>query len=468
MKTKFLLMLLLALVAANARAGDTSLRVGAARVDETGPMGSSQSGKYDHERVYARAIVLDNGNARSALISYDGPERDFDMGATIKAVATIVNCPAANIIITHTHTHSATAAPMTFPGSAPGPTAPSAKILEAVKQARANLQPARMAYDTGMLYLNVNRDAIDPSTRKWTQGTNLEGPSDKTVAVLEFVKPDGSPIAIYVTYAMHPIDGYVLGVVTGDFPEAMSRYVERTFGDHPVVAFAQAPSGDQNPLYLRPSTNAMATRAGNPITGLQMNRETSEAPLRLSDAAAVEHKDKAAPAADPKAIDALFRFIESEGQVFGEEVIRVLSSMKNSTDQVRISGAHTIVSCPGRHRTNGSPFDPSTREGMKGTYEDAAPVNLQVGMLGLGTVALASINGEAYTLIGSRIKQEAPMKNTMIATLANERVPGYIPDDSAYGHETFQVLDSTLKPGCAERGIADAVVAMEADYLNAR
>ena len=55
-----------------------------------------------------------------------------------------------------------------------------------------------------------------------------------------------------------------------------------------------------------------------------------------------------------------------------------------------------------------------------------------------------------------------------IATLANERIQGYIPDDSAYGHETFQILDSRLKPGCAERGITDAVVALETAYLNGR
>ena len=460
---------LLALAATTmASAAESGLRVGAARVDETGPLGSSQTGKYDHEHVYARAIVLDNGKARSALVSYDGPDRDFNMGATIKAVAGIVNCPVANVIITHTHTHSGSSAPMTIPDNGPGPTEPSTKIIEAVQRARANLQPARMSYDTGMLYLNVNRDAIDPTTRKWTQGSNLDAPSDKTVGVLEFIKPDGNPIAVYVTYAMHPIDGYVLGVVSGDFPEAMSRYVEKSFGDQTVVAFAQAPSGDQNPLYLRPSTNAMATRAGNPITGFQMNRETSEGPLRMSDAAAVEHKGNVLPAADPKAIEAMFRFIESEGQIFGEEVIRVMSLAQKSTGDVRIEGAQKIVTCPGRRRTNGNPLDPSTREGMKASYEDVAPVNIQVGVLGLGTVALTSINGEAYTLIGSRIKQEAPMRDTMIVTLANERIQGYIPDDSSYGHETFQILDSRLKPGCAERGITDAVVTLETDYLNGR
>ena len=70
----------------------------------------------------------------------------------------------------------------------------------------------------GASYLNVNRDAIDPETRKWTQYSNLDAPSDKTVAVLTFDKPTGEPIAVYVNYAMHPINGYVLGIVSGDFP----------------------------------------------------------------------------------------------------------------------------------------------------------------------------------------------------------------------------------------------------------
>jgi hypothetical protein len=416
--------------------------------------------------VYARAIVVDNGTARAAIVSYEGPESNFSMGATLKAIAATVDCPVTNVLITHTHTHSSDSAPSGHPDRRKVATESSASILEAVKQARAKLQPALMAYSTGALYLNVNRDAIDPETRRWTQGSNADGPSDKTVGVLEFSKPDGEPIAVYVTYAMHPIDGYVAGVVSGDFPGAMSRYVEQAFGDRPVVAFAQSPSGDQNPLYLRPSTNVMATRAGHPITGLQMNREFSEGPLRMADMDAAEHDGKGAPAADPKVLDDLFRFIESEGQVFGEEVIRVMTFMKHGSATARIAGSQKIVSCPGRARTNGDPMDPKTREGMKANYVDTPPVELHVTMLGLGPVALTSINTEIYTLIGTRIHDEAPMKDTLITTLANERIGGYVPDDSAYGHETFQVLLSNFKPGCAERGITDAVVDLETDYLN--
>jgi neutral ceramidase len=81
---------------------------------------------------------------------------------------------------------------------------------------------------------------------------------------------------------------------------------------------------------------------------------------------------------------------------------------------------------------------------------------------------LTSVNGEIYTQIGNRAKDAAPMKDTVITTLANVRVPGYIPDDASYGHQTFQVLLSALKPGCAEMGITNAIVDMETQYLNGK
>lgn len=438
-----------------------ALRVGAARVDQTGPLGPSQSGKYDHEKVYARAIVLENGSARAALIAYEGPAA-FGVGATLKAVAAELNCPVENLIITHTHTHSPTFGGMGSSGGLKPTAEPSKEVLDAVRQAKAKLQPAKMGYGTGAAYLNVNRDAIDPASRKWVQGTNQDAFSDKTVGVLTFEKPTGEPIAVYVNYAMHPVDGYVVGALTADFPGAMSRYVEKAFGDNIVVAFTQGASGDQNPLYLRPSTNAMTSRGKQAITGFQMNREASEGPLRMVDSA------HPAPPADPKVVDDLFQFIQSEGQVLGEEVIRVMTFTKNFADNVRIEGLQTTVTCPGRKRTNGDNMDPATREGVDATYVDAPPVTLRPGIIALGTVALASINGEVYSLISKRIKDEAPMKDTMVVTVANERVNGYIPDDSAYGHQTFQVLNSPYKPGCAERGLSDAIVRMETQYMNGK
>jgi neutral ceramidase len=451
-------LLALAVGVVSAAGADGGLRVGAARIDVTGPRGPSQTGKYDHEKVYVRAIVLDNGVARAALVSVESGQ--FDWTATLKGVATELDCPVENVIISGTHTHSGSATQAPRPGGTPPPAVASPPILEAVRQARGALQPARVGFGTGTVYLNVNRDAIHPETRKWTQYSNPDAPSDKTVAVLAFFKPTGQPIAVYVNYAMHPIDGYVLGIVSGDFPGAMSRYVEKAFGEGPVVAFSQGSSGDQNPLYLRPSNNAMASRAGNEITGFEINREASEGPLR--DAA---YKGPAARDADPKVIDGLFRFIESEGQILGEEVIRVMTWTQRTTSDVRILGLRKVVSCPARKRTNGDPLDPRTREGVEGTYEDAPPVGLQIGVLGIGTVALASVNGEIYARIGLRAKDESPLKNTVLVTSANGRIGGYLPDDASYGHQTFQVLNTVVKPGCAETAIVNTIADLETQYL---
>jgi neutral ceramidase len=448
-------------LAVGAVGADGGVRVGAARIGVTGPLGPSQAGRYDHEKVYVRAIVLDNGAARAALVSVESGQ--FDWTSTLNGVAKELDCPVENVIISGTHTHSGSATVPPRPGGAPPPAVASQPILDAVRQAKGTLQPARMGFGTGASYLNVNRDAIHPETRKWTQYSSLDAPSDKTVAVLAFFKPTGEPIAVYVNYAMHPINGYVLGVVSGDYPGAMSRYVEKAFGDNVVVAFSQGSSGDQNPLYLRPSNNAMASRAGNKITGFEINREASEGPLR--DAA---YRGPAARDADPKAIDELFRFIESEGQILGEEVIRVMTWTRTTASDLRIMGLQRVVSCPARKRTNGDPLDPKTREGVEGTYEDAPPVGVKIGVLGIGTVAFASINGEVYAQVGSRVKNEAPLKNTVLVTSANGRLGGYIPDDASFGHQTFQVLNTILRPGCAETAIVNTVADLETHYLNAR
>ena len=129
----------------------------------------------------------------------------------------------------------------------------------------------------------MNRDAVDPDTRHWSQAPNTRAVSDKTVAVVKFVRTNGEPIAAYVDYAMHPVDGYLLGFITADFPGAMSRYVEQAFDDRAVVIYAQSASGDQNPLYLRPSTNGQASKLGIPITGYDMTREKVEGQFRGRD-----------------------------------------------------------------------------------------------------------------------------------------------------------------------------------------
>ena len=43
---------------------------------------------------------------------------------------------------------------------------------------------------------------------------------------------------------------------------------------------------------------------------------------------------------------------------------------------------------------------------------------------------------------------------------------GYIVSDESYGHPTFEVVGSRLKPGCAEDGIIEGLTGLINDYLH--
>jgi hypothetical protein len=442
--------------AAGAAASTGALRVGAARVEITSLVTAElpPTGKYEHEKLYVRAIVIDNGVTRAAILGADSSDMyDSVWERAAPKIARELDCPVANVLMSVTHDHSA-GSPMGLniqetpymPGLAEA-------MFNAVRQAKAQLQPALLAFGTGAAYLNVNRDAINPVTHLWTEGPNLHAYSDKTVAVTQFVRPNGELIAAHVTYAMHPVNAFQMRFITADFPGATSRYVEQAFQDKAVIVFAQNASGDQNPLYMRPSTNAQASRYGVGITGYQLDRRSIES--KSGD------KNVMPKPVDPVQRDRLERFIESEGQILGEEVIRVMSSASGApSGTVRIRGMQKVITCPARKR-----LDYVAREGVPATYADAEPLPIRLSALGIGEMVFAGIDAEVYSGIARRIKSQSPLANTVVVTLANgHALTNYIPDEESYGHLTFQILSANLKPGCAEDAIADGLTEMITEY----
>ena len=434
----FLLIIVSAVSAYGAETG--ALRVGAARVDVT-PAANALPTPYTsiRDHLYVRAIVLDNHTTRAALIGVDLIVIDEPLWEeTSKQIAQELQCPIDNIVMSATHSHSS---PYPDPPNSKVPPNPNNEafraklkegILAAVREAKAQLQPARVGFGTGATYLSVNRDAIHPETRLWYQGPNLDGPSDKTLAVLKFETPSGEPIAVYVNYAMHAINYYQMGILTSDFPGVTSRYVEQAYDDKVVAVWSSGAAGDQNPLYLRLHSGARRAKDA-------LDKNTGDATV--------------ARQSFDKAVDVLNNWVDSMSRVMGEEVLRVMDTTKKTSDNLRIWGGGKTLTCPGRTRTN------TGREGAPGTYVDGDPVNFHVGLLTIGTTAFATVNAEIYTLIAQRVKKESPFVNTVVVTLADGSAnTGYIPTDEAYGHNTFQVLDTRLKPGCAESAIVNTAL----------
>ena len=312
------------------------LRVGAAKVDVT-PSESALPKNYLAvlDRLYARAIVLENGAARAALITVDaGGLSDAIWQAVTRQVETELGIPSANVLLTATHTHSV-----------PGPPAAdfAKKIVDAVRRAQQQLTPARVGYGTGESYINVNRQITDPRTGKWWEGPNREGPSDKTVAVLKFESLSGTPLAVYYNYAVHGVIAGQLDEISGDIPGASSRYVEDAFGGSVVAVWSTGASGDQNPIYFQQTYDLREIRI----------KDYAKRGMDISNAMPPggEGLDRNNPAV-ARLMNQQRQMVSSMGQFLGEEVLYVMRNIERTDADVRLYGSQKTISCPGRERTN--------------------------------------------------------------------------------------------------------------------
>jgi len=412
-------------------------RAGAAKVDVTPAENELPQGfEGILDRIYSRAIVIDDGTSTAALISVDaGAVPDAIWQEVTGRLERELGIPTDNVLLTATHTHSA-------PREGVG--AYTDKIVESVRMAKARLTSARVGYGIGVSYLNVNRNIIDPKTRRWWEGPNYEGPSDKTVAVIEFEDLRGEPIAVYYNYAMHAVTVGQLDLVSGDAPGTASKYVEDTFDGNVVALWSSGAAGDQNPMYFQQTYDLREIRI----------KDYAERGVDISNA--MPPGGEGLNRQDPsvaKLMNQQKQMILSMGQFLGEEVLHVMRGMDRMQGDVRIAGRHKIISCPGRERTNAG------RAGFPGEYREAGPVEIRLGLLELGDIMIGAVNAEVFNPIAQRLKRESPYARTMLATLTNGMArSGYIPHDAGFGMYTFEVLSSRLQPGCAESAIVEGLL----------
>jgi hypothetical protein len=399
-------------------------------------MGASE-GILDH--IYARAIVIDNGATTAALVAVDTGAIGSQLWRTVsQRIEKELGIPAQNLILTPTHTHSAS-----------GGTAE--QVFNAIKEAKEKLQPARIGYGTGVSYINVQRNIIDSKTRKWWEGANYDGPSDKTVAVIKFETTNGEPIAVYYNYACHAVVTGNTDMLSGDWPGAASRYIEDSFDDKIVALFSVGAQGDQNPIYFQQTFDLREIRIKDyAARGQDISNAMPPGGQGLN---------KQDPAVK-KLLDQQKQMILSMGQFMGEEVKRAMREMDPARMATggKIIAAQKMISFPGRDRIG------QGRAAVEGQYRDGADVQLRLSLLMIDDVALGGGNAEIFTMISERFKRESPIGRSIFVSMANGSAnSGYIPDDASYGQQTFEVLSSRCKPGYAESAIVNGLLDLISD-----
>ncbi len=418
-----------------------SFVAGGAKVDITPSVSDLQRpSDVIRGKLHVRAIYASDGSSSTAIVSMDTHCHDLD--GVIREIGTKAGVPSANVIISSTHTHSGGTAGI-GPDNIPSDAQIQAAIVKAVCDAKAAARPARVGYGRRSLDLNVNRDNYN-EYQEWEQAANWTAPADKDLTVVTFLDEDDVPIAVYMNYGMHPVNFFMSGVVSADFPGDACALIEKVFGEKTVAVFSQGASGDVNPALAYTDV----FRETEQVKGVPRPHRATRGSLDLGTRAVPA--DQAA--VHRAMVDRKDEYVRMLGNAVGFKALEIMLYDTQYEENPVIRGAETVIAVPGRRR-----LDNTGRENYDPGYEPADDVHIGVGLVRLGDIALVSVSGEIYTEIGYRLKHELPASKLMVVTLADGPFEsGYIYSDKAANHLTFQVIGSRLQPGHAEKGIVEA------------
>ncbi len=224
---------------AGAEGGPIRLKAGAAAVDITPPNPVGKTGilsglgrgrlkcKGVHDRLMLRALVLDNGKTKAAIIAID-KIRTFgrDTSRRIrKAIKDKTGIPESSILINCTHSHSST--------NSGGVDLP-AKAIEAVCLANSRLRKARLGAGSKMIYgicANIRERWHDDYRGLWgNQQPNPDGVMDNECGVIRVEDDNRKLIAIVVNYTGTPSSAGGTPYISGDYAGIATHHLEKKFG----------------------------------------------------------------------------------------------------------------------------------------------------------------------------------------------------------------------------------------------
>lgn len=438
-----------------------ALTAGAAAADITPPRGCPMAGYYSargaegtHDPLQAKALVIEVDGTRVALVALDliGTPREL-VEATRAAIEKSTGIPAANVMISATHSHTGPVLSERgrfvegVPGGAellraylkelPG------RIAAAVAAADAARKPARLSTATGRedgLAFNRRFFMLD-GTVGWNPGkrnpriVRPAGPTDPAVPVVYAETLDGKPIATYVNFAMH-LDTVGGMYYSADYPHALGRALAAVRGDDMVTLFTAGTCGDVNHVNV---ASAAAQRG---------HGEAARIGTRLA-AEVLRTYDRLEPVAGPLRVSSKLVELDlpavTAGDVEkGKAVIAALAAETKPApaflDQVKAFQAVEVA----------------------GRLGKAFAVEVQVISLG-DDLAFVSLPGEIFVELGLAIKAGSPFKQTVCAELANGSV-GYIPNRVAYSQGNYEVVSARVAAGSGERLVDEALRQLRAQF----
>lgn len=429
----------------------TTLKAGSASTNITPPLGTRIPGGFRpryaenvDDELFAKAVVIDNGTTRIAIVTCDLiaiPEKVAD--AAKARIADRCDIPPAHVMINATHTHTAVAIAdlLGVDEDTEYTEWVPLKIADAVELAVWRRKPARIGFasvDEERITFNRRWHMRDGTVRfnPGIEHPDLVKPTgtiDPEVAMM-FVEAtdDGTPIAAVANFSLHYIGTDNGNALSADYFGHFDRLMRGYLGDTCISLLWNAASGQINNTDFSGRTkwtasgHQQAVKMANVLAGhfiVEKQLMEMHETLDLSgDLATLTFQRKEITAEDL-------------------EVAEQILSVPQGTDHAYATGPFSWVV--------GEPIpqalvDVYARECQR-LARLPAQMTAPVQVIRLGEAAIVALPGEVFVETGMNIKSISDANPTFLVSLANGYI-GYICTDKALieegGYETWAAKSS--------------------------
>lgn len=444
---------------ASAPAG--TLRAGAATSNITPLLGVKLDGgimqigpgKYIHDELHARCLVLDDGTTQLAFVVCDTTFIATEVVDHAKRrIQETTGLAPNHVVVSATHTHSTPRAIDLKLGRANDEYNDffAERVADGVRRALHNLAPAKIGWGSGLKpeFLQTRRWLVEPGKvppnpygergDKVVMGMSPPGkikpagPVDPEVYVVSVQHADGTPLALLASYGVHYVGGVPLGDVSADYYGVFADEVQRLLGadreQPPFVAMmANGTSGDVvTPRVPAPDYERMQKVA----TGL------AQEVVRV--AHAITYRDSVALAARSSRLTLAVRKLDADRLAWADRIFATIE--------------------PGAARLTRPQIYAREARYLAG-YPDT--VSLPIETFRIGDLAIAMVPCEVFAATGLAVKAESPFKATFMIELANGYY-GYLPTPEQHtlgGYETWPARTSFLEIQAAPK-IKESVLSL--------
>lgn len=420
----------------------------------------------DPAGMIATALVISDGRQKFAMVDVDALFVNQLAGVAARASAA-TGIPAAHIRLGATHTHAGP-----FLTSDKGPVGidltkyrqsfdnywalVADKVVGAIVEANGRLEPAHIGAAKGAGHININRRIRREGANPPAVGQNPAGLVDRDLIIARIDNAQGKPMAVLVNFQCH---GTVLAwenkYISPDWPGMLRKTVEDALPGVRCLFF-QGAAGNQGPMEGFTGDLGVAHRLGRILgheaSALALRTETVKREPRFEGFV----ESTAYIAKQPWRVsgprDATLKFaakvIELPARTYtGREVERMTAAVADAEAKAKTVAAGSDAWAKHAAEARLRRFQDLLAKWRRPA--DSPPVRVAISALRVGDLVVVSMPGEPFAEIGQAVKRASPFPVTMFCGYSSGDGGEYMPIESEYELEGYEVDRTPYGGGAA-------------------